>query len=534
MARPRAEQGSAPEVMPAPRPQPSTPSASSEGGPHSRRCPACDRRFPAAFKVCPHDATPLTQAPESDDPLIGAVLGGSYEVVRQVGEGGMGRVYEARHLRLPTKRFAVKVLHAEFSRQPEVVTRFQREAEASSVLSHPNVVDVYDVSTAPDGRPYIVAELLLGEELGDYLERVGKMTAAGAARVVRQVCAALGAAHAAGIVHRDVKPENVFLSGDGARVKVLDFGISKVGENKDGLTKTGTVMGTPDYMAPEQARGDKVDARADIYAVGALLFRALTGRTPFQGLDPLATLTAVLTREPPRPSQLNPEVPLALELVLQKAMAKSPGARFQSMAELDAALSPFDTEEAVGVAAQAAVGETIGAATARTVLRPTAATVPSAALEDASRDARLARPGLVFFSALGGLWLLACALVAMASAVRLLRGGADLTASEVAISVFGACCALATPTVLWIRYLAGKVWPSTPLALEAQRRLRRTVLYSAATAGIVALFVQLFELLFERQGNGLSRPGWSLLLVTAAVSVGASTWLALRQNDERP
>src|SRR5688572_6680844 len=272
MVGPRAPQGSAPLIAPARGSQASFSDALSEGMPNSRRCPTCDRRFPAAFKVCPHDATPLEDAPDDEDPMIGAVLGGSYEVIRMVGEGGMGRVYEARHQRLPSKRFAVKMLHPDLARQPEVMTRFQREAEASSVLTHPNVVEVFDVSSSSDGRPYIVAELLQGEEMGNHLERVHKMPVTAAAHVVRQICAALGAAHAAGIVHRDVKPENVFLSGDGTQVKVLDFGISKVGDNKDGLTKTGTVMGTPDYMAPEQARGDKVDARADIYAAGAILY----------------------------------------------------------------------------------------------------------------------------------------------------------------------------------------------------------------------------------------------------------------------
>ncbi|HKY38136.1 MAG TPA: serine/threonine-protein kinase [Polyangiaceae bacterium] len=501
----------------------------SEGMPNTRRCPACDRRFPAAFKVCPHDATPLEDAPDDEDPMIGAVLGGSYEVVRMVGEGGMGRVYEARHQRLPRKRFAVKMLHPDLARQPEVMTRFQREAEASSVLTHPNVVEVFDVSSSSDGRPYIVAELLQGEEMGNHLERVGKMPVTAAAHVLRQICAALGAAHSAGIVHRDVKPENVFLSGDGTQVKVLDFGISKVGDNKDGLTKTGTVMGTPDYMAPEQARGDKVDARADIYAAGAILYRSVTGQKPFEGLDPMATLTAVLTQEPPRPSEANPEVPLALELVIQRAMAKNPAERFQTMAELDAALAPFDAAStAVEIEPGAHTETRREAATAKTVLRPTSPTVQSASLDDAARAVKLARPGLVFFTGLGGLWLLACVLVTVASGMRLMRGGADLTQSEATMSLVGALLTMATPAVLWIRHIAREVWPSTPRAIETQQRLRRTVLYSAATAGIAALVVQLFEVLLWRHGSGIARPGWALFVIGVALATGVATWFALR------
>jgi serine/threonine-protein kinase len=499
--------------------------------PNSRRCPSCDRRFPAAFKVCPHDATPLEDAPDDEDPMIGAVLGGAYEVVRMVGEGGMGRVYEARHQRLPTKRFAVKMLHPDLARQPEVVTRFQREAEASSVLSHPNVVDVFDVSSSADGRPYIVAELLQGEELGHHLDRVSRMSPAAAARVVRQISAALGAAHDAGIVHRDVKPENVFLLGDGAHVKVLDFGISKLGDSKDGLTKTGTVMGTPDYMAPEQARGDKVDARADIYAAGAILYRAVTGRKPFEGLDdPMATLTAVLTQEPPRPSDLNPEVPLALELVIQHAMAKDPRARFQSMAELDAALVPFDVlAQRISVVPEPHVVDRSAAATAKTQLRQSAAaTVQSARLDEAARAVKLARPGLVFFTGLGALWLLAGAIVTVASVIRLLRGGEDLTRSETVMSLIGALFALGTPAALWIRHLSREIWPSTPRAIEAQQRLRRSVLYSAATAGIASLIAQLFEVLLWRHGEGLSRPGWALFVLGTALFAAVTTWVALR------
>ncbi len=155
----------------------------------------------------------------------------------------MGRVYEARHVRLAGKRFALKLLHQDLARQPDIVARFQREAQAASTLSHPNVVGVYDVNTAPDGRPFLVAELLEGEPLGEYLSKLKKLPLGEAVRIVRQVSRALGAAHDRGIVHRDIKPENVFLVDGGSLVKVIDFGISKVGHGNDNLTKTGTVMG---------------------------------------------------------------------------------------------------------------------------------------------------------------------------------------------------------------------------------------------------------------------------------------------------
>src|SRR5688572_27935695 len=196
---------------PAPAPHAETVLPASLVALNSRRCPICGGLFPADFRVCPRDAVPLEDAPESGDPLVGQVLAGSYEVTRVLGEGGMGRVYEARHRRLTGKRFAVKFLHPDLARQPDVVTRFQREAEAASGISHPNVVGVHDVNVTAEGQPYIVAELLQGEELGEYLERAEKLSVSDAVRVVRQICRALAAAHETGVVHRDVKPENVFL-----------------------------------------------------------------------------------------------------------------------------------------------------------------------------------------------------------------------------------------------------------------------------------------------------------------------------------
>jgi serine/threonine protein kinase len=498
-----------------------------------RVCPACGARYPADFRVCPRDATPLEDAPSDEDPLVGQLLDGNYEVVRVIGEGGMGRVYEARHTRLHTKRFAVKLLHHELAREPEVVTRFQREAEAASVLTHPNVVGVFDVNTSADGRPYIVAELLEGEELGKYLERLGKLPVAEAVHIVRQVCHALGAAHTAGIVHRDVKPENVFLAGPNATVKVLDFGISKVAEFSDGLTKTGTVLGTPDYMAPEQARGDRVDGRADIYAVGAILYRALTGRKPFDGQDPMAILTAVLTQEPERPSTLEPSIPLSLELIVQRTMAKSPNERFSSMDALEQALAPFDSPDALPPAPVAAVSpvssneppSSLFEEAARTLLATPSPGSVHDALEETARNVRLARPGLVFFTALGLFWGFVNVVVVAAALVRLVRG-TDLSTAEVMLSVIGVLATLSSPAAIWIRHIRRAVWPSTPRSMEMAMRLRRVVLYSAASYGLSAVLVQLFEGVVGRNGLGIARPGWSLFVFVVALVVGALTWVA--------
>ena len=508
-----------------------------------RVCPTCGARYPADFRVCPRDATPLQDAPDDEDPLVGQLLDGSYEVLRVIGEGGMGKVYEARHTRLHTKRFAVKLLHHELARQPEVVTRFQREAEAASVLTHPNVVGVYDVNTSADGRPYIVAELLHGEDLGSYLERRGKLPTVEAVHIVRQVCHALGAAHAHGIVHRDVKPENVFLAGPSATVKVLDFGISKVAETSDGLTKTGTVMGTPDYMAPEQARGDRVDARADIYAVGAILYRALTGRKPFEGTDPMAILTAVLTQEPERPSTLEPSIPLSLELVVQRTMAKTPSERFQSMEALEQSLEPFDAPDAHLPAAslKAATSASVESGAAPSTLLEAAARTLLAGsgtpgggsrhevMEETARSVRLARPGLVFFTGLGLFWGFVNVVVVAAALVRLIRG-TDLSTAEVTLSIVGVLATLSSPALMWIRHVRRDVWPSTPRSVEMVTRLRRAVLYSAAAYGLGAVLVQLFEGVVGRNGLGVARPGWSLFVFVIAVVVGTLTWMGSAQR----
>ncbi len=488
-------------------------------------CPTCGGRYPADFKVCPHDATPLESAPpnEEEDTLIGQQLGGTYEILRVIGEGGMGRVYEARHMRLAGKRFALKLLHAELARQPDVVARFQREAQAASTLTHPNVVGVYDVNTAPDGRPFLVAELLEGEPLGEYLTKLKKLPLGEAVRIARHVSRALGAAHEHGIVHRDIKPENVFLVDGGSLVKVIDFGISKVGHGNDKLTKTGTVMGTPDYMAPEQARGDKVDLRADIYAVGAILYRSLTGRKPFSAPDPMSTLTAVLTQEPTRPSTLEVSIPLPLELVIQRAMAKRPEERYANMRELERALSPFDPGSG---SLPDGMNEMVSDAPASTTVSKSGSDI---AVESA-RSVRMARPGLVFYTLLGGSWLLGNLVAAIASLLRLT--GKEPTSTESIMALAGASAFVITPSVLWFRHVAREIWPSTPRAMQAVSRLKRTVLFSATAYGLCALAVVLFETVVEHTSADIARPMWWLGVFTVAMVVGFVTWLLGRPRQQ--
>ncbi|WP_205633943.1 serine/threonine protein kinase [Labilithrix luteola] len=297
--------------------------AAALGVPLSRHCTTCDARYPADFLICPRDATPLVEETSAGpaDPLVGMLVGDTYQMVRLVGEGGMGRVYEARHLRLKERRFAIKTLHADLARNPEIVARFMREAESASSLAHENVIDVFDVHHLPDGTPYLVGEFLEGEELAVYVSRYGALSAQMAIAVGRQVARALAAAHARGIIHRDMKPENIFVlqssidavtagEASGLSIKVLDFGISKAtGADRTDLTRTGVIMGTPSYMSPEQASGKEVDLRADIYSLGAVLYFALTGKRPFDAPDPTSTLSMVLTQVPPRLRSVDAQIP---------------------------------------------------------------------------------------------------------------------------------------------------------------------------------------------------------------------------------
>ncbi|HVR20790.1 MAG TPA: serine/threonine-protein kinase, partial [Polyangiaceae bacterium] len=278
------------------------------------------------------------------DPLIGSVLGGRYRIDTLLGRGSMGRVYAAEHV-LMHKPLAVKILNAEHLQSPELVARFEREATAAANIDHPNVVTATDFGKLEDGTVYLALELVQGSNLRAEVAR-GPLGVRRALHIARQVAAALAAAHARSIVHRDLKPENIVLvekNGDPDFVKVLDFGIARLmdGSGKSPLTKVGVVLGTLDYMAPEQALGQDVDGRADIYALGVVMYEMLSGHCPYEGESSSAILGLQLTKRPPSFRQIAPTlaIPGAVEGLALKLLAKERKDRPQSaglvVAELD-------------------------------------------------------------------------------------------------------------------------------------------------------------------------------------------------------
>jgi predicted Ser/Thr protein kinase len=260
-----------------------------------------------------------------------------YEVGRLLGAGGMAEVFEGRD-RLLARRVAIKVLQAQFVRDPSFLIRFKREAQAAASLNHPNIVGVYDTGSE-DGTHFIVMEYVDGRTLKEVIRAEGPLYPERAAEICADVCSALVAAHARGLIHRDIKPGNVMLTPDG-KVKVMDFGIARA-TTSETITQTAAVVGTAQYISPEQAQGQTVDYRSDLYSLGCCLYEMLTGTVPFTGATPVAIAYRHVREDPTPPRMLNADVPAPLEAICLKAMAKLPDNRYQTAAEFQSDLERF-------------------------------------------------------------------------------------------------------------------------------------------------------------------------------------------------
>jgi serine/threonine-protein kinase len=285
-------------------------------------------------------------APADEGDLLGQVVADRYRVLKKMGEGGMGTVYLAEHITIE-KKVALKVLLHEYARKADLKERFLQEARAAARIGHENIVDITDFGDSPDGSVFFAMEFLEGSDLSRVIRKGGPIPWGRAKPILLQICRALSAAHAKGIIHRDMKPENIYLierEGRSDFVKVLDFGIAKMsmeGSGESRLTRTGMIFGTPEYMSPEQAQGNKPDHRVDIYAVGVIMYEMLTGHVPFKADTFMGILTKHIFEQPIPPTQMNPDVgiPAEVEALVMKALNKERDQRFQSMAEMAAAIA---------------------------------------------------------------------------------------------------------------------------------------------------------------------------------------------------
>jgi serine/threonine-protein kinase len=328
-------------------------------------CPACGKEYPDTTTLCTADAEVLQSV---DDPLVGQTLAEKYLIEQLIKRGGMGAVYRGKHV-LMDKTVAIKVLRPSLAGDDTIVARFSREAKAASRISHPHAVTVTDFGESENGVVFLVMEYLDGRTLKDIIRSDGPMTLGRAVEITRQVSGALDAAHQQGVVHRDLKSDNIMLSqtNGGDWAKVLDFGIAKIqqpeGARDHDITAPNLVIGTPQYMSPEQcSQTGPIDARSDVYSLGVIIYEMLSGRVPFTGESPTVIMMKQVQDRPPSILETRPDLPASVDSVVERALAKQPIDRFQSAGELFEALTM-------------AVAET--GADAGVVVPPVADTVPN-------------------------------------------------------------------------------------------------------------------------------------------------------------
>jgi eukaryotic-like serine/threonine-protein kinase len=323
-----------------------------------KKCPQCGKEFETTNTLCPYDGAVLKKA---DDALLGTTLADKYRIEERLSDGGMGTVYRGTHI-LMDKTVAVKVLHPTLAADEKIVARFSREARAASRISHPHALSVTDFGESDNGIVFLVMEYLQGSTLKDVIRQDGPLPLSRAVEIMRQVSSALDAAHAQGVVHRDLKSDNIMLvdlDSHSDWAKVLDFGIAKIQEplgQDPALTAPNLIIGTPQYMSPEQcSQSQDIDHRTDIYSLGVILFEMLSGHVPFSGESPTAIMMKHLQEAPPSILDERKDLPEAVNMVISKAMAKVPSSRFETpglFAEaLEAAASTSLSEERVDPAA---------------------------------------------------------------------------------------------------------------------------------------------------------------------------------------
>jgi serine/threonine protein kinase len=300
-------------------------------------CPQCGTEYSPEQSFCPRDGSTLRSLNAGSD-LVGSIIADRYRVTKKLGEGGMGAVYLAEHVKMG-RQCAVKVMNPGMASDPDAISRFNREAANASRINHPNVCAVYDFGETTDGIIYLAMEFIEGPSLSRVIEDLGALPALRAAEITRQAAEALSVAHDMGIVHRDLKPDNIMVAKnrDGSdMVKVVDFGIAKAANSENQkVTKTGMVVGTPEYMSPEQLSGDKLDGRSDTYSLALVAFNMLTGKLPFPGETLQETMVLRLTDRPKTLAEMKPEAswPDGVQAVLDKALARSAADRYQTASE---------------------------------------------------------------------------------------------------------------------------------------------------------------------------------------------------------